>query len=266
MPWARASSLDRHLACPAASHLPRLDRGVWAPGYLATGTFVAPDVVVAERDTSAADWGTAMHAAKALAPDASEPFLSWMGPHRDRLYPPHLGQHEVSVSYDCRTQKVLTFFSASKSEHDAWKESQGPDCVTGTADWWGELPSGEPWVDDLKTGWQRPPVVTPQTMFYLMTRMAVANQPLLETPDQMHTTGRISITWMPKGSKDENGQYNPEPTREGLWYSVTDTALLAFEGELRQAWVRAVGFNPEARPGAHCHYCPSVAVCDRANS
>lgn len=264
MPWARASALDRHLACPAASHLPRLDRGVWSPAYLAKPDtpFVAPVVEVEERSTTAADWGTAMHAAKAMAPDASEPFLSWIEPHRERLWPAHLGQHEVAVSYDVRTRKVLTFFSAVRSEREDWKAAQGPDCVVGECDWWASLPTGEPWTDDLKTGWQTPTVVTPQTMFYTMTRSAVVNQALLEAGRDIWTTARISITHMPRARKGED----PEPRRDGLWYQVTDTALLAFEGEIKQAWVRATGLNPEPRPGDHCLYCPSASVCDRANS
>ena len=254
MPWARASSLDRHLECPAASHLPRLDRGKWEPGYLTQGLFVAPVVAVEERDSFAADWGTAMHAAKANSSEAQDPFLTWVDPHREILWPTRLGLHEVAVSYDCRTGEVTTF-QGTKDETDKWKTSRGPDSVTGSCDWWARLPTGEPWIDDLKTGWKEPLVVTPQTLFYLMCRMKEANR---GTEDPW-TTGRVSITHWPRAKEPT------EPTRSGLWRQVTDTALLAFEGELKTAWVRAAGSNPEPRPGAHCLYCPSASVCDRAN-
>lgn len=39
--------------------------------------------------------------------------------------------------------------------------------MVGTADWLGQL-NGLAWVDDLKTGWQTPEVVTPQMLFYAL--------------------------------------------------------------------------------------------------
>lgn len=215
-----------------------------------------PLVTVEPRDSFPAEWGTAMHAAKAGAPDATEPFLTWVEPHRERLWPERLGEHEVAVSYDCKTGEVQVFRSSSEADRTAWKNAQGPDTVTGTVDWWARLPSGEPWVDDLKTGWQTPPVVTPQMLFYAMTRLKVENR---DNPNPW-TSVRISVTHWPRAKEPT------EPMRSGLWYQVSDTALLAFEGELKMAWTRAVGLNPEPRPGSHCLYCPSATVCDRANS
>lgn len=259
MPWARASSLDRHIACPAASHLPMVDRGVWRPGYLSKGAELfsplpEPDL----RDDSAAQWGTEMHAAKAGEPTAQDPWLVWMNPHRERLWPRRLGEHEVSVSYDCRTKSVELFRSASEDERTRWKMSRGPDCVVGTPDWWAVLPTGEPWVDDLKTGWRQPDVVTPQMLFALMARM--------KEPDVAGwNTGRVSITWCPRAQVPE-GEEPPPPTREGLWRQLSKAVVDAFEEELHWAWVRAcVTPNPIARPGGHCLYCPSLQVCDKAN-
>lgn len=246
MPWARASALHRHIDCPGASWLPRLDRGIWKPGYLAEGVFVSPPLPTEKDDTTAADWGTAMHAAKALAPEACDPWLSAVDPYRDEEYPPHLGVHEQSVAYDCRTRRVfLGPTNVSAEEAGAWKDSQGPDCITGTCDWWATLPTGIPWVDDLKTGWRTPEVVTPQTLFYLLLRCRVAKA----------NEGYISITHWPQRAE--------RPTREGLWRHVTYVALDAFEDEVCAAWVKATR-GPEVRPGPSCQYCPSARVCDKA--
>ena len=262
MPWARASALDRHMECPAASHLPILDRGVWQLGYLQPGVLVAPPGPVDEEDSSAADWGTAMHAAKAHAPEAAEPWVTLVEPHIEVLWPSHLGEHEVSVAYDCRTRKLTTFRHPSEQARTDWKMAQSPDCVVGTCDWWGRLPSGEPWVDDLKTGWKKPDPVGPQNLFYLLCR-------LLDEDAKDWQTGRASITWWPRAAAkvDEDGNVvaGTEPSREGLWRQLARNTLEAFQEELHWAWVRAHGLNPAPRPGPHCGYCPSRLVCDRAN-
>lgn len=263
MPWARASALERHLECPAASHLPQYDRGQWQPGYLipAGHLFKAPVVPVHDRSTVAADWGTAMHAAKAGAPEAQDPWLTWMEPHRETLWPNHLGEHELAVAYDCRHRTVELFRSPSEDRRTEWKMAQGRDCVVGTADWWGQLPTGEPWVDDLKTGWSKPENPTPAMLFYLMCRMKQEDAIKWDR-------GRSSITWWPRraGKLDEDGNLDiGEPTRDGLWKQITRMVIETFEEELHHAWVRAVGLNPEPRPGGHCEWCPSAAVCDKAN-
>lgn len=263
MPWARASALDRHLECPAASHLPQLDRGVWRPGYLipAGHSFVPPVTPIEEKDSSAADWGTAMHAAKAGAPDAQDPWLVWMAPRRDKLWPNHLGEHEVAVSYNCRTRSVQLFRAPTEEARTDWKMAQDQDCVVGTADWWGALPTGEPWIDDLKTGWAPPDVVSNPMLFYMMCRMKQEDAIPWDR-------GRMSITWWPRraAKEDEDGNLDiGEPSRDGLWKQVTRMVLDTFEEELHRAWVRAVGLNPAPRPGGHCLWCPSASVCDRAN-
>lgn len=246
MPWARASALARHLECSAASWLPQLDRGVWRPGYLQEGVVELPAPPTELEDTSAADWGTAMHNAKAMTPDACDPWLSDVDPYREKLWPAMLGQHEQCVAYDCRTRTIE--LGPTNAPHDvanAWKESRGPDTVTGECDWWAETPGGEPWIDDLKTGWRLPEVVTPQTLFYLMLRCRTAGA----------NAGYISITHWPKKA--------PLPSRDGLWRKVTVVALEGFEDELVAAWKKATR-GPEERPGPWCMYCPSMQVCTKA--
>lgn len=252
MPWARASALDRHLECSAASWLPRLERGVWRPSYLEAGVFVPPDVFLfpdeEEPDSEASEWGTGMHLAKA-DPENPEGYPVQVGlldGWREKLWPSNLGVHEQAVAYNCRTREVLLGpTNLQVEEMDSWKAAQDPDCVVGTADWWANLPLGEPWVDDLKTGWRKPDVPTPQTLFYLMCKCRVDRQ----------DTGRVSITWYPKAAD--------EPTREGLWRQVSGLALDGFEDDLQQAWRRTMA-SPEASPGPHCRYCPSALDCDRA--
>lgn len=248
MPWARASALHRHLDCPAASWLPRLERGVWRPGYLQQGEVVLPPLPDELPDTSAADWGTAMHDAKANNAAAADPWLGMVEPYRERLWPSEMGVHEQLLAYNCRTRAIeVGPANLSQVEADAWKEQWDQDYVVGTCDWWGSLPSGEPWVDDLKTGWRTPEVVTPQTLWYTLLRARYTG----------FDYGRVSITHWPK--KEE------APTREGLWRQVSPLVLESFEDELQQAWRRAVILpSPEARAGAACQYCPSAGVCDKA--
>lgn len=252
MPWARASALARHMACPAASYLPRYDRGTWEPGYRARpGVFVAPECPP-DRSHDAADWGTAMHDAK--AGHGVDPWESWMAPHRDLMWPPDMGKHEVCLAYDCRTREVIVGpANLPKAEQDAWKAQQGDDCVVGVTDWWGNL-NGDTWIDDLKTGWQLPDVITPPMQFYLMCAAKVDG----------NRGGWLSITHMPKA--------HPSPTREDLWRKQTGPELDAFEELVHLAWLGVVGLSrtrpdwePAPRPGMHCQYCPSASVCPRAN-
>ncbi len=124
MPWARASALHRHLECPAASWLPRAERGKWHPGYLvAADSLVRPRGPDPEDDSVLAEWGTQMHLAKEGSPDAADPWESWMAPHRERLWPAGLGVHEQAWAYDCRTGIVT--LAPPGVDKDAWKQSRG---------------------------------------------------------------------------------------------------------------------------------------------
>lgn len=190
-------------------------------------------------DSVLATWGTQMHLAKEGSPDAADPWESWVAPHRERLWPAGLGVHERAWAYDCRTG-VVTLAPAGVDK-DTWKQSRGPNEVTGTTDWDALLPSGEPWVDDLKTGWPKPATTTPQMLMYALVSARVAE----------YDTVRISVTHWRRGWED--------PDR--YWQQVGPVTLQAFEDELREAWKRAVGRNPAPRPGPWCRYCPSAQVC-----
>lgn len=244
MPWARASALHRHLECSAASWLPRAERGAWHPGYLVASESLVARAVGAMRppedDSVMAEWGTAMHLAKEDPEKSSDPWRSWMEPHRERLWPAGLGVHEQAWAYDCRTG-IVTMWQPGDGDKDIWKRARGPSTVTGTTDWDAQLPGGEPWVDDLKTGWPVPALTTPQMLMYA----------LVASKRSRYHAVRLSITHWRRGWTD--------PDRR--WQQVGPATLSNFEEGLRAAWLRASGPNPEARPGPHCRYCPSAAVC-----
>lgn len=239
MPWARSSAVERHLECPAASWLTRADRGAWEPGYL-VNEWTAPAEPPPADDSFLAEWGTNMHLAKEGSPLAADPWLSWMEPHRDTLWPAQLGEHEVPFALCCHTGDIRVWVPRD-GDKDRWKRAQGPSYITGTMDWWGRLPGGEPWVDDLKTGWYPPAVTSPQMLIYALVAARHARA----------TTVRVSITHWRRGWTD--------PERK--WQQVGPATLEAFEDELRAAYQRATGPNPGPRPGAHCRYCPSAMVC-----
>jgi hypothetical protein len=71
-------------------------------------------------------------------------------------------------------------------------------------------------VDDLKTGWRTPEVMTPPMMFYLMVYR--------DWTDPDHSAESVlSITHWPK--------MKGEPTRDGLWRRVTPLQLEGFRME-----------------------------------
>lgn len=247
MPWARASALERHIPCPAASWLPRWDRSQWKAGYL--GDLLLPDKPGEDRDSTAADWGTAMHSAKANDEEAVDPWLSAIEVIREKYWPAALGVHEQAYAYNCKTGLVeVGPVNAPIAEMNAWKESRAEACVTGTADWDAQLPSEENWTDDLKTGWKRPPTNSEPMMFYGMVKNRRTPQP----------TGRLSITHVPR-NKDPNKSV--EVARR-YWLQLTSVAFDAFAEELEQAWRRTKRKGLDiVRPGPHCGYCPSQSIC-----
>lgn len=248
MPWARASSLHRFLACPAAAHLPRWDdsRGVVRRPYLVDMNLeemtqedwrsdALNPALLEIRDKRAADLGRQRHAEKERGELAPE---MWKG-----LDPK--GEHELSFSYCCKTGKVRAFQHVNEHARDLWKGLQCEHAVVGTADWVGRI-GGLPWVDDLKTGWRVPEVVTPQLLFYAMCWSEVLKHvgPVA-----------LSITHQPRGKGT--------PSREGLWRRVTPMVLEQFRLDLTEAWTMTTMIR-QPRPGAHCDYCPSAAWCTAA--
>lgn len=261
MPWARASGLHRHLVCPVSCSLPQFDRGAWRPGLL---QLVTPAQLAERKQTQLeldkqtiwggqADWGTVMHAAKAGL-EVDPFFRDLMAPHRETLWPARLGLHEVGVSFDCDT-RVVDIHVGPAAEVDQWKATRPTSCVVGTVDWWAELPTGEPWIDDLKTGKWEPGVVTEQTKFYLMCRMRGAQFSKWDT-------GRISITWIPREERPLEVT-ELEPVRTPYWKQLSRFVIDEFEEDVVAGWKRAKEAEPLAVPGIQCEYCPSALVCTR---
>jgi hypothetical protein len=264
MPWARASSLHRFMACPAASWLPRWDdsKGVIKRPYLLSSRVPLLNESLLEiRDKRAADLGRKRHAEK----------------ERGELYPEGYhgqalaGWHELSVSYCCLTGDVRWFLHSNEHARDLWKSMQCEHSVTGTADWMGILKDGSLWVDDLKTGWRTPEVLTPQTLLYSMClhdlatqaqwgkQFFLGNDDLLRYSLEPAVPGKVlvSITHQPRGKG--------VPTREGLWRTATPLMLESFRLDLHEAW-RVTTLDKRPRAGEHCTWCPSAAWCSAAQA
>jgi len=256
--WARASALTRHLNCAAASWLPRDERQEWVPGYLENpnGAMVPDsDMYPNQGDSVFAEWGTQMHLAKENSPFASDPWLGYVNPERSRLWPSLLGRHEIPYAYNCRTGRVL---QGPSDGADSWKGRQGPDYITGTTDWVGNVPSGKDkagdyWIDDLKTGHATPDPLSDQFKFYALCALRWANQEGLIDLNPRRTC-RTSATHWPRSAD--------KPTR--YWSQITWAELEEFEDEIKRAWRNALR-GPEAVPGTHCLYCSSMDVCEAIN-
>lgn len=248
--WARASALDRHLECPASSYYPRDENGEWVKGYLQSEKdFVVPFEDNVE-DNIFAEWGNEMHKAKESAEDASPIFLSRVSPHRDRLWPASLGVHEITVKYNCKTG-IATQGPSDRAKAGAWKKFAGPDEITGTADWSGNLPKGDLWIDDLKTGYKTPDPCSNQLKFYALCIFKIKG--LAKTP---LATVRLSAThW--RRDWDEPRRY---------WTQITWPQLEEFETRLRDSWRTTIGHKGKTPvQGLHCNYCPSLMVCSAVN-
>lgn len=246
MPWARASALDRHIKCAAAAWLPRWDRATWMPPYL--GLLPLPTTDGPAKDSFAADWGTELHAAK--AGQGIDPWAEAVEPVREIWWPSKLGVHEQAYAYNCKTglvEKGPT--NLPTPEMDAWKNSRAVECVTGTADWDATLPSCEPWIDDLKSGWQKPPVRTYAMLFYSLCRNTI----------DKYDTCRLSITHAARAKVIDPDKW------VRYWLQVSNTSLILFQDELERAWRKArprtLIVVPEPVAGEHCKWCPSASIC-----
>lgn len=244
MPWARASSLHRFMECPAASWLPRWDdtTGVTRRGYLqgpaafgGAALNVLNPALLELKDKRAATLGRLRHAEKESGHLAPEMYTG-MDP---------LGEHELSFSYCCLTGTVRVYRHANEHARNLWKAMQCEHAVTGTADWCGD--TGKLlWVDDLKTGWRTPEVLTPQLLFYAMCWSDYRN---VAGPVQ------LSITHQPRGKG--------VPTRDGLWRKATALMIETFRADLTAAWKVATMIR-RPRAGEWCQWCPSTAWCTAA--
>lgn len=139
MPLARASELDRLLACPGSAVLPRSEEK-------------------SERATEAAAWGTYCHLWKETGEIRPGKYAGTLKKKvdllgvggREELWAG--GLHEVALAYNVVSGAAgALILPATSDEAAAWKSSFGDSWVVGTADYVGLLLES-PWVDDLKTG------------------------------------------------------------------------------------------------------------------
>jgi hypothetical protein len=109
MPWARASQLDRFLECSAASWLPRWDdaSGLLNRPYLGRSMPTPVEALMVKRDTRARDIGNEGHARV----EAGEHAELWAGLD-DK------GQHEVAMSYCCKTGRARMQWGLDKRRRD----------------------------------------------------------------------------------------------------------------------------------------------------
>lgn len=245
MPWARASELDRLLACPAAGHLPRLE-------------------VVRDSPNYAAQWGTAMHAWKetgefpetdnARTRKAFEDRLTVLAESeyktREGLWAP-AGTHEraVALALIDGVPVLDECLAPTAEERDAWKFAKDDHYAVGTCDYdCGLLERW--WVDDLKTGREVPtnPLELAQMKFYA-TYFALREK----------TSVMVSLTHWPRSpaSAPPKRRFAKKP------WTVFDAEEFVEELEAaRKRILRSRSLKvADARPGSHCNWCPASARC-----
>lgn len=235
MPLARASYLDRLLACPGGAWLAQADtRG---PGAIA-----------------AANWGTAAHAWKetGLYPGgttgvALKKRVAASGIDRLKLWPV-TGVHEVALAYNVVRGNVMMSTSKDAAYNDRWKAAFDDEWVTGSLDFVDDV-FGEPWLDDLKTGrLVHYKDYEAQQSFYVMA-WCLADKGKL-------TRSRSTLTHWPRYP------LGGLPSRFGVTMEVEYLEL--FRDKLAQLRKDILAKdNSLLSTGAQCTYCPSRGACPR---
>jgi hypothetical protein len=224
VPLARASQLDRLLACPGSGYLPQIDlRGA--------------------RAHEAAAWGTMCHRwveTGEIGHPGLQKKLDASGASRDALWPG--GSHEVALAYNVLTGEARSFQGDGKDE---WKAAFDNEWVVGTLDYVDEV-FGEPWVDDLKTGrrvtWE---AYEAQQTFYALA-WSKANY-----GDRRRT--RSTLTHWPRYP------LGGLPFRFGKVIEAEE--LEHFEARLREMRAAILSQGPRV-VGPQCTYCPSRTNCN----
>lgn len=241
MPFARASELDRLLACPGSLVLPK-------------------EEVKSERAKEAAEYGELVHYWKETGEIGKGRGGTTLkkklieGVDRDALWIE--GLHEVPLAYNVLTgESRAMVLPLSKDKRDLWKATFGDEWLTGTADYVGLLLE-KPWVDDLKTGRQ---------VDYIDHRYQQAFYALVWTLFQMGelTQCRSTITHWPKYP------IKNKPRRFGT--VLEPDFFLDFQVKLKQLredvmrmkdkQERGLEIWGHLSDGPQCKYCPSKLAC-----
>lgn len=238
MGWTRASSLERALACPSSTVFPTVERK-------------------SDRVQDAADWGSLAHAWKSTGVIQDHRFARLLERHieecgvdRLALWPAG-GRHDVAIAVNCQVDAFAEAELETQAERDAWKASWGDGWVTGEWDYCGDI-LGEPWVDDLKTGWAPEPDA-PQPMFYGLGAWYSTRR----------TAAQVCLTitrWPRPNLYARNPRAFHPPTRTpDLW--VPSSRLAEFRQQLIMGHDNhtEAAIDPDrwAVPGEHCRFCPA---------
>ncbi len=251
MPWTRASSLSRALACPASTVLPVYDE----KSQLA-------------RD--AADWGTLAHhwVATGDIPDHRyatllERHIYECGIDRLALWPAENQVPPFAFSIDCRDalHEPIEIYRGNLESTIKWKAAAPPWHQTGECDY-AQVSGPWGWIDDLKTGRLEDPDC-PQLSDYALALYLLHDGKLNEVA--------TSVTHWPRPNLyAKNPRSFKPPVR--YWGTLRSADWLDhFYAELVETYetrqLIAESANPEdyATPGDHCLYCPARVFCPKGN-
>lgn len=241
MPWARASSLDRVIACPASAVLP-----------------VGKDER-SEAAKTAADWGTLMHHYMAYGQVPNHPLQSKVLARaaylRRQVLWPQDGIFERAFSLNVETWEVLTeddLVPGDPATTADWKAVQPWECITGSADYCGNL-LGTPWVDDLKTGRSPADPGEPQTLFYGLCLWLLNGKPDEGVVASITAFPRYPLVSAPVRKFKELSVEALTEFQAVL--TLTFSEVNRYKSKLVQLGKRDV------TPGGQCVFCPSKSNC-----
>ena len=239
MPLARASELDRLLACSGSAWLHRAE----------------------SRSGIAAAWGTKVHSwaetgqlPAGLDGVALEKRIKASETSRLALWPED-GQREVAMAYNVVRNIATTCTSTEPGYKDRWKAAFDDEWITGTCDYVADV-FGDPWVDDLKTGrqvhWKD---YEAQQSFYVLAWCMADRGELVQS--------RSTITHWPRYP------VAVKPNRFGTTLDVE--YLMLFRGKLQhlRTEILAGRQQPEIGllfTGDQCKYCPSRGTCPKLSA
>jgi hypothetical protein len=246
MPFARASELDRLLACPGSLVLPRTNEK-------------------SERAVQAAEWGTRCHFWKetgefGVGREALtlKKKVENSGVRREELW--SQGLHEVPLAYNVETGEARALVvPLHPEEKGSWKTAFGDSWVTGTADYVGFILDG-PWVDDLKTGRKVEYVDHRfQQAFYVMTWGLSQLREL--------RPGRSTLTHWPKYPLGEKPRRFGTVLEPGFFQEFQDRLRNLYRDwkKLKEKGDTGMDITGHLQDGGHCLYCPSKPSCTKGS-
>ncbi len=161
----------------------------------------------------AAAWGTMLHTWKetgtfpvdTVATRRRLKSLAMSGVSREELYP-DTGLHEISYALHTANRIVDHLWrpGLTREDREEWKAGFGPEWVTGTCDYTGDV-LGDPWCDDLKSGRE----VTDNPWDLWQLRLYATCVAILSHADQVH----VSLTHWPRYPADSVPEriWTPKP-------------------------------------------------------